>query len=29
MRNIYQEANIQNIFNNYKEELKSLYGYAR
>ena len=29
MRNIYQESSIQNIFSNYKEELKSLYGYAR
>ena len=29
LRNIYQENSIQNIFNNYKEELKSLFSYGR
>ena len=29
MKNIYQESNVQNIFSNYKQQLKGLYAYGR
>lgn len=29
MKKIFQESDIQSIFNDYKEELKSLYNYGK